>query len=210
MKQKQKQNNEFGTSSKKIEIETKEPILITKITLEKAEEKVELNHTKTLKYKVEPENVTNKNLKWELSDNEIATVENGETTGIKIGNCTITATEQDSGKVSTTCTIKVVNCNADNHSNWGVVHMKDCYFSGELIAGSWQHSPTSYGYDKVGISQGCYYNSDCYGQEYSNSNVTALTTAQFADKNNFGNWDFENTWIMKDGHPELRIFIDKK
>lgn len=34
-----------------------------------------------------------------------------------------------------------------------------------------------------------------------------LSTSQFADKTNFEGWDFDNTWIMKDGYPELRCFL---
>lgn len=36
-----------------------------------------------------------------------------------------------------------------------------------------------------------------------------MKTEKFGDISNFTSWDFENTWIMKDGYPELKIFINK-
>lgn len=58
------------------------------------------------------------------------------------------------------------------------------------------------------IINNCYYDESKF-KETSNKHGTPLTTAQFANKDNFKNWDFENVWIMKDGYPELRIFVDK-
>ena len=52
----------------------------------------------------------------------------------------------------------------------------------------------------------CYYNNEKFTRT-TGTKATGLTTAQFADSSNFEGWDFENTWIMKDGVPELRIFV---
>ena len=53
----------------------------------------------------------------------------------------------------------------------------------------------------------CYYNNENFTLTTNTPSTTGLTTSQFADQSNFAGWDFENTWIMKDGRPELRIFV---
>ena len=53
----------------------------------------------------------------------------------------------------------------------------------------------------------CYYNKEKFTIITNTPSTTGLTTSQFAEQSNFVGWDFENTWIMKDGRPELRIFV---
>lgn len=53
----------------------------------------------------------------------------------------------------------------------------------------------------------CYYNKEKFTITTNTPSTTGLTTSQFAEQSNFVGWDFENTWIMKDGRPELRIFV---
>ena len=53
----------------------------------------------------------------------------------------------------------------------------------------------------------CYYNKEKFTITTNTPSTTGLTTEQFSDQSNFAGWDFENTWIMKDGRPELRIFV---
>ena len=53
----------------------------------------------------------------------------------------------------------------------------------------------------------CYYNEEKFTITTNTPSTTGLTTSQFAEQSNFVGWDFENTWIMKDGRPELRIFV---
>ena len=53
----------------------------------------------------------------------------------------------------------------------------------------------------------CYYNKEKFTLTTNTPSTTGLTTSQFAEQSNFVGWDFENTWIMKDGRPELRIFV---
>lgn len=45
------------------------------------------------------------------------------------------------------------------------------------------------------------------GWKYTDSKAEELTEEQFADESNFEGWDFTNTWIIKDGYPELRMFL---
>jgi len=40
--------------------------------------------------------------------------------------------------------------------------------------------------------------------QYDTSNVSMLSTIEFADTTNFPTWDFANTWIIEDGFPVLR------
>lgn len=52
----------------------------------------------------------------------------------------------------------------------------------------------------------CYYNNEKFTLE-TETTSTGLSTEQFASENNFSGWGFTNTWIIKDGVPELRIFV---
>jgi uncharacterized protein YjdB/Tfp pilus assembly protein PilE len=93
-------------------------------------------------------------------------------------------------------------------------NIKNSYFDG-TISGAWRVGPIK-GSNENDNTEGSekqyytftnlYYNSDNFTIK-TTQNATGLTTSQFADQSNFAGWDFENTWIMKDGRPELRIFV---
>ncbi len=359
-------SNAYGIASKKVEIETKTPILVERIILEKTEEKVGINHPKTIQYRIEPENATNKNIKWETSNSQVATVANGIITATKTGDCSITLTAEDGGGASATCQIKVANgistveelqaieldmqkgivesyillndidltgvkwralgrdiANSPSFKGkldgdgFSIINLSDTLFYGaegvtienikfenvlindersyktavigrlvgnlvmrnigvtgsitgkqniaSLVGETWNSntiliencyshatvrstmgncwSGLIYGIDqysnltitncyyagtidsnsdwedgsaiknRVNSSShyinDCYYDSNKYGRKVQSIYGRPLTTSQFANQNNFKNWDFENTWIMKDGYPELRIFVDK-
>ena len=55
---------------------------------------------------VEPEDASNKNVTWESSNTNVATVNNGEVTAVSAGTATITATAEDGSKTAT-CTVTV-------------------------------------------------------------------------------------------------------
>ena len=55
---------------------------------------------------VEPEDASNKNVTWESSNTNVATVNNGEVTAVSAGTATITVTTVDGGKTDT-CTVTV-------------------------------------------------------------------------------------------------------
>ena len=61
-----------------------------------------------LKSTIEPENATNKTITWTSSDPTVAKVnETGQVKTLKAGTAIVTATSDDHGKLSTTCTVNV-------------------------------------------------------------------------------------------------------
>ena len=83
---------------------------------------IELNNTKLsvragestqLLATVLPENATYKNVKWESSDADVATVdETGKVTAVAVGNCIITCSATDGTGVEAECKVKVKNDNS--------------------------------------------------------------------------------------------------
>ncbi|MCI9178196.1 MAG: Ig domain-containing protein, partial [Clostridia bacterium] len=89
-------------------------IPVTGISLNKTSAKVEIGKTINLIATVEPENATNKEIKWESSNTSIATVSNtGVVTGVANGTVTITATSLDNETIKKTCSVEVTE-----ESNW--------------------------------------------------------------------------------------------
>ncbi|MDO7281734.1 Ig-like domain-containing protein [Shouchella clausii] len=101
--------NEAGESdlSEPIEVTIK-PIEVTSVTLSQKTMTLEEGATKTLTATVEPENATDKTVRYTTSDREVATVStSGEVrtvTGVKAGTATITAR---AGEQSDVCTVTV-------------------------------------------------------------------------------------------------------
>lgn len=77
------------------------------ITLDSEKSTLYLGESLTLKATLAPEDVTNKNILWTSSDNNIATVENGVVTAINKGTAVITAKAEDTG-LEAKCEIKVI------------------------------------------------------------------------------------------------------
>ena len=86
---------------------TEEPVPVTGVTLDKEELTIEKGKTESIKAAVAPTDATNKNVKWESSDESIATVNSGVITGVKEGKADITATTEDGNKVAT-CEVTVI------------------------------------------------------------------------------------------------------
>ena len=80
---------------------------IEKITLSKETATVAPGSTTTIYYETEPEEieVEDKDISWSSSDESIATVENGEISGVSEGSCTITAKTRN-GKTAE-CSVEV-------------------------------------------------------------------------------------------------------
>lgn len=84
-----------------------EEVSVTGVKLDKTSVSVKEGNTVQLKATVEPEDATNKKIKWSSSDKDVATVDdNGLVKGIKWGTATITVTTDDGGKTAT-CKVEV-------------------------------------------------------------------------------------------------------
>ena len=81
-------------------------INVTGVKLDKENEELQVGEIIILKQTVLPENATNKNVAWETSNAEIATVENGKVTALKEGTVVITVKTVDGNKIAK-CTIVV-------------------------------------------------------------------------------------------------------
>ncbi|RDY22805.1 DUF4430 domain-containing protein [Romboutsia maritimum] len=83
---------------------SKKEIELNSISLNKTEMTIEEGNKESLTVKYNPENTTvNKAVEWSSSDEKVATVKNGEVTGVKEGTATITAKVKDK-----TVTCKVI------------------------------------------------------------------------------------------------------
>lgn len=84
--------------------ETTTEVSVTGVTLNKTELLLLVDQEETLLATVAPENATDKNVTWESSAPDVASVENGAVKGLKAGSTVITAKAQ--GK-SATCAVTV-------------------------------------------------------------------------------------------------------
>ncbi|MDE7419673.1 MAG: Ig-like domain-containing protein [Muribaculaceae bacterium] len=84
---------------------TVNPVLATKVTLDKTETSLKVGESVTLSAVVAPENTSDKTVTWKSSDETIASVVGGKITAKALGEATITAT---CGSVSATCKVSVV------------------------------------------------------------------------------------------------------
>ena len=85
---------------------TEENISVTGVSLNEESKKIKMGETYTLIETIEPVNVTNLNVTWESSNEEVATVVGGVVTALKEGTAIITVTTVD-GEFTDTCTITV-------------------------------------------------------------------------------------------------------
>ena len=85
-----------------------EMILPEQITLSENEVKIGVEETIRINVSVTPEDTTDKNLIWESSDEEIATVtEKGQITGVSKGECKITVKAQADERIQAEITVEV-------------------------------------------------------------------------------------------------------
>lgn len=96
----------FAYDDLAVRFEKEPPVEVTGVTLDQAEAAVEVGSTVTLTATVEPENATDKTVKWSSSDETIATVADGVVTGVACGEATITV---KAGKFEATCVVTVSN-----------------------------------------------------------------------------------------------------
>ena len=103
-------------------------IPVSSIKFNKISYSLYINETININATVLPENATNKSLTWKSSNNNIATVDNGNVKGISKGNVTITATDSKglvSNSVNVTVNKKIVNINPQEITIIGDSRMED-------------------------------------------------------------------------------------
>lgn len=85
-------------------------ILPNKISLNRTEMPMSIGDTVQLTGTVSPDNATNKNIVWESSNSNIATVSNGKVTAVAEGTANITAITSNGIKTSCSITVKPAVC----------------------------------------------------------------------------------------------------
>ncbi len=100
-----KAENTAGSDSKEYKLTIKS-VSVTDVKLDKTELSLYTGESATLNATVEPDNATNKNVTWESSNPNVATVDNGKVTAMSVGDAIITAT---AGDMKATCKVKVRN-----------------------------------------------------------------------------------------------------
>ena len=68
---------------------------------------VVVGRTAQAKVQVQPSDASDKSVTWSVSDESIATVRNGQISGVKAGECTVTATSKSNPEVSASATVTV-------------------------------------------------------------------------------------------------------
>ena len=97
---------------------TVSPIYVETISLNITEESMEVGMTLQLEAVISPVNATTKELRWESSNPEIASIsENGLVSALEVGTTTITAFATDGSDVSASCIINVSLSNGINTIN---------------------------------------------------------------------------------------------
>ena len=101
---------------------------VESVSLDKTSLGLTEGETAQLTATVEPEDASNKNVTWESSNTNVATVNNGEVTAVSAGTATITVTTVDGGKTDT-CTVTVREEAPDRPVNLPDTHSIDLIVS---------------------------------------------------------------------------------
>lgn len=101
---------------------------VESVSLDKTSLGLTEGETAQLTATVEPEDASNKNVTWESSNTNVATVNNGEVTAVSAGTATITVTTADGGKTDT-CTVTVREEAPDRPVNLPDTHSIDLIVS---------------------------------------------------------------------------------
>ena len=80
---------------------------VESVTLDKTTATIEVDEALQLKATVLPIEASNKNVIWTSADETVATVVDGNITGLKEGTATITATSEENSEIKATCEITV-------------------------------------------------------------------------------------------------------
>ena len=93
--------------SDSLTVTVSDKIKVTSVTLNRTGLRLEEGESDTLYATVLPDNATNMQLRWESSNNSIATVTNGVVSGLAAGSATITATATDGSGKKASCVVTV-------------------------------------------------------------------------------------------------------
>ena len=93
--------------------------LVENITLSKSSADLTTGDALTLTATISPDNADDKSYTWSSNNESVATVTNGVVVALSEGTATITATANDGGDASGSCTVTVTNA-AETH-NWTVL-----------------------------------------------------------------------------------------
>ena len=132
--------NTAGSDSKEFSLTIK-PVPVTGVKLDKTELSLYTGESALLNATVEPDNATNKNVTWESSNPDVATVADGIVTAVKEGEATITVTTED-GSNTAICKVTVTHsmvhtpkkdatCTADGNEEYWTCEICGKYFSDE-------------------------------------------------------------------------------
>lgn len=83
------------------------PYLVKMITLDKKQVELEMATSITLSAAVYPDNADDKTLVWASSDENVATVKDGEVSAKRVGKAVITASSTDGSKAVASCVVNV-------------------------------------------------------------------------------------------------------
>lgn len=105
-------NNKF-TSNKSDDIETQiitplpDKVKIRSIELKETNVNLKVGESVRIRPTILPENASNKTVKWESSNNEIARVDDGTIVGVKHGRCVISVSSEDGSQISNRINVKI-------------------------------------------------------------------------------------------------------
>ncbi len=102
--------------------------LVTNITLSKSAASIEVGETLSLSANVLPSDATNRNVVWESSDTEVATVDqSGLVTAMGAGNAIITATATDGSGKAGSCSLTVTAADARTQLSYCIIPSTGAY-----------------------------------------------------------------------------------
>ena len=148
-------NTTSTTSSSTTSIEN---INVSDVILAEDNKTLIVGEAYTLNYSVLPENATNKNVRWSVSNNEIISINNGVVTALKEGEATVTITSEENNQISDSCEFIVnspsqqeINISIINNNNKCIVSPdKQVYYENEIV--KLTINPISQGYEIQDVS----------------------------------------------------------
>ena len=103
----------YGRTIRPVRVKSVQTVAVSNIELSQTELSVKVGETTQLSATVLPWYATNKKLKWESSNADVATVDQtGKVVAVAVGTCTITCSATDGSGVKAECKVTVLNDNS--------------------------------------------------------------------------------------------------